>query len=480
MQLTWGDVLKKNPRILEILNIYFNAMAERNAGKASTHFHERAEDLGTIVLTNKTHQKTRFVRALLRGLTAALRNLPTLVAVIAEECENAANEHDNTSVKKLTAIWKKLEDGKNLVFTIGMAQLLEMYSEVSLEAQQSFHFPIQVWNKILQAKENLGKLADKWEWSNNTLKLAGIGTPQLIIDRLVETGIYVPFVPPGSVRRHKQMIKDFDELLAEQNTNNEKDLFDEENQIVLELAGSVNITGVTNEMIKSVETKLQEIAVALKTAWDKRQVESGLQRVLLKAFGTIYTCNDQDETEFMPQMIDHLNQVIQHLPPRQAETISAHDCLNGYIEWNKFWKSSASENPLSTIHVVYENWVKQCKGDHADFCHLFEMCMIRIMSEAMAETIGSMMSAHCGKGRYLNPHYFSMELVLRFNLGPLHLLEGLVKEILESQQKQYQRKDKLNRFSTSNINLSAAAYTYRRNAETFSRFPVQFWSDWKA
>ena len=45
----------------------------------------RAKELGYLVLTNKEHQTTRFVRALLRGLTAALRNLPTLEVVLNEE-----------------------------------------------------------------------------------------------------------------------------------------------------------------------------------------------------------------------------------------------------------------------------------------------------------------------------------------------------------------------------------------------------------
>ena len=81
MQWVWSDLLKQNYWILKLNNVYFDAMAERNTGKAATHFQERAEELGHIVLTNKTYQKTRFVRALLRGLTEALRNLPTIVTV---------------------------------------------------------------------------------------------------------------------------------------------------------------------------------------------------------------------------------------------------------------------------------------------------------------------------------------------------------------------------------------------------------------
>ena len=61
MQLVWADILKENDWILKLTNIYFDAMGERNTGKASTHFQERADELGYIVLKNKSYQKTRFV-----------------------------------------------------------------------------------------------------------------------------------------------------------------------------------------------------------------------------------------------------------------------------------------------------------------------------------------------------------------------------------------------------------------------------------
>ena len=106
MQLVWNDVLKKKPWCLDIIKTYFSAMQSMRCGKASTHFFEKASELQNLVLTNKIYQSTRFVRSLQRGNTAALRNLPTLVYVIAEECEIATNEHNNTTVKKLKNDWK--------------------------------------------------------------------------------------------------------------------------------------------------------------------------------------------------------------------------------------------------------------------------------------------------------------------------------------------------------------------------------------
>ena len=64
-------------------------------------------------------------------------------------------------------------------------------------------------------------------------------------------------------------------------------------------------------------------------------------------------------------------------------------------------------------------WFKESNGRFKEFKDLWENCMIRVTSEAVCETLGSMMNQHGGKNRHLSPTYFSMELVLRFNLGDL-------------------------------------------------------------
>ena len=106
--------------------------------------------------------------------------------------------------------------------------------------------------------------------------------------------------------------------------------------------------------------------------------------------------------------------------------------------------------------------------------------MIRSMSEAMAETVGSMMNSHCGKGRHLDPVFFSMELVLRFNLGPLHLMDNLIESVMQSQNKEYIkrtiRKDRL--ITHHDVVVSAAINTFRKKSEQISRFPCVFWTNW--
>ena len=56
--------------------------------------------------------------------------------------------------------------------------------------------------------------------------------------------------------------------------------------------------------------------------------------------------------------------------------------------------------------------------------------MIRSCSEAICETVGSIMNQHAGKNRHLDPRYFSMEIYLHFNFGPMHLMKDLIKYYL--------------------------------------------------
>ena len=155
MQLTWADLLKKHSKIMKVANCYFDIMKQHKLGKVGTHFMNRAKELGYLVLTNKQHQTTRFVRALLRGLTAALRNLPTLEIVLNEEIREMEMAGKNDKVTKLNKSKRQMKDGRNLLFVIGLMEILELYAEVSLSAQHTQYFPTQVWSEINIAKEKL-------------------------------------------------------------------------------------------------------------------------------------------------------------------------------------------------------------------------------------------------------------------------------------------------------------------------------------
>ena len=69
--------------------------------------------------------------------------------------------------------------------------------------------------RIDSSKAEIQKLSENWAWSNENLKLAGIGTPQKIVDYIMNNSEYKPFVPSGSIRKNKDKITDFEAILAE-------------------------------------------------------------------------------------------------------------------------------------------------------------------------------------------------------------------------------------------------------------------------
>ena len=95
----------------------------------------------------------------------------------------------------------------------------------------------------------------------------------------------------------------------------------------------------------------------------------------------------------------------------------------------------------------------------------------------IAETVGSMMVAHGSKGRCLQPLNFDIELCLRFNLGPLHLLENLIQEIIHERKKDYTRKlegtGRLDMLVSATI--SSTIHNYRKKESNKARLPNDVW-----
>ena len=485
MQLTWNDVLKKNPWILNLTNIYFSVMTDMNTGKASTKFREKADELNNIVLENKSYQTTRFVRSMQRCYSAALRNLPTLYYLIGAEYKFHHDRHDMTKAKEFKTILDKLQCGENFFFLLGITQLLENYIGASLGAQYASHFPTQIWSQIDAAMEELGKWSNEWTWNENKLKFSGSGTPQQIVTEVLREGVYTPYVAPEVVIRKIDKVKDFPRICEESGTENifEIPLFKEENQRVLELAGNLPIANSNDQTLRKVQDKLKKIAGDLRQCMAERLKKTNLQLATIEAFGKIHGYENLEPNQQTEKMLGYLQKVIKALPPRQKELFDANSCLLGFMNWNSFWKSSVSRIPigvevddLKEVHIYYQNWVNQSKGQYSDFQEIFEICMIRSMSEAMCETVGSIMNQHSGKNRYLDPAYFSMELVLRVNLGPLHLLDSLIEEVLDKEKIDFIRsEDRENRVSSGDLKISAAVHTFQKIAEEKSRFPPSFW-----
>ena len=118
-----------------------------------------------------------------------------------------------------------------------------------------------------------------------------------------------------------------------------------------------------------------------------------------------------------------------------------------------------------------------------EFKRLFEYCMIDVMSEALAETVGSVMTHHLGSGsrNTLLPINLNCEIFVRFNLGPLHLVENLVKSVVkrrvDEDQVSYKRKldGKRPDMLKGRGSCSSSIHTFREEEKKKAHLPLDIW-----
>ena len=107
---------------------------------------------------------------------------------------------------------------------------------------------------------------------------------------------------------------------------------------------------------------------------------------------------------------------------------------------------------------------------------LFQFIQTKSYSEAICETVGSIMYIHHGHGRNIHPVNFNKEIYLRLNLPPLHtmkksLIPSIVMDKIDVEGKEYvsrtTRKEKL-KFAQ----LSASVGNFRLREEDKSHLPI--------
>ena len=81
--------------------------------------------------------------------------------MILNQCfEKYASEKNNTKAKEYLAMLRRLRDARFVLLLVGLAQIMELYCEVSLEGQEATHLPTQVWRSVVLNKQELELLSE--------------------------------------------------------------------------------------------------------------------------------------------------------------------------------------------------------------------------------------------------------------------------------------------------------------------------------
>lgn len=155
LQIVFGKVMKNNPEITKFNKHMYAVMSDHKSHLAGIRFKEIAEDLEYAVLTNKGIQETRWVRAELRSLQTYLRNIPTLAAIYSKEVEDCAKNLDITNQRIAEKLLNRITEPKDISFAIGLCQILEEYSSLSISAQDILTSPSEVPGLVRKLEKTL-------------------------------------------------------------------------------------------------------------------------------------------------------------------------------------------------------------------------------------------------------------------------------------------------------------------------------------
>ena len=181
------------------------------------------------------------------------------------------------------------------------------------------------------------------------------------------------------------------------------------------------------------------------------------------------------------QIKEKLKNVIDQMDEEWQESWELHmdDIVTGYVRWVNIYKCNKGLNPDITVEKLWEKYIAQYWEDEesAMFVQIFQLVQLKTYSEAIAETVGSVMTLAQARFRNLEPVNFAKEIFLRFNLPALHILkQSFISSIVEKllQRKEFHRRLEKSRPDMLKFpNISASVGNFRALEEESSRMPIK-------
>ena len=492
LQLVYSDVFKheKNgdKKIQAITSDVYSIMSDYNIGQAGSIFMETAEEMNHVVLSNKSRQKTRFVRSDMRGLQTYMTNIPVFYQIQGAVLQECLANNDNTQAKIAKKKLRNLTNGVTLATVVGYCQLLDLYCECSLESQHSRKFPTSTLMAIMKLEEKLENLGKNWVWENKNLKFAGFGSPATIIQDLFN-GIYHPYISSKAAVRstvqknisRTELQKQQDNILATGMTEQElQDLLNWNPPVAAQAVGAdtgeVPVIGFQDQHLNQVETHMKKLAKSLHTQLSERLKIWPLLLSAMEGFAGDLDWVD-DDAHFEEDAKEKLKDILGDLTGEAKNEFQFQSCFPAYQVFLKFARQMVKTRKAE-LEVIWEAfWAKYSSLDmFTEFIYLFQHVQVKSYSEAICETVGSVMAIHHGHGRNVHPLNFNKEIYLNFNLGPLHILKvtlipAVVKEKLEIEKKGFVSKTsrpKMMKFGT----LSSSIGNFRVAEERKTHLPL--------
>jgi hypothetical protein len=484
LQLVYGTALKKNKEVSSFLSTMEKIM-QMCQGKEGLLFHQVASELKAAVLTDKSEQTTRWVRSLLRLILAYYRNMPVLHAILSKAIDEARTAGDLTEQKTLQKKLDSFCNPRHVGFGIGLAQILDSYAQVSMNAQQLWNFPGTLCILMQQLSEELNNSATLFVWKDTDLVITGLGNPSLHISNL-ERGLYKTHLSEtvktsAANRLNLAQMDDFKDNLVEKGISGG-------------LADEPTTVFVTSDDIQELEFSLPRLEEG-----DKQHLVSSLQKVcqdltkslkerfqvapLFKDSVDMFHLTDwfKNQEEDKLKELEKMQALVPKLSNPSLETKVAENIEDVVATFHSYLQYKEKNIEKSAEKLYKDFYESHFDKETPLFFELFEFINIKSYSEAYCESVGSLMNICVDKGRNMAPANFSKELILAFNSPPLHIMRKmLIPQVIADLQKEvpmFSRKlEKSRKASMLNFTTSASIGNFRKRAEQASHVPPGFFT----
>ena len=385
--------------------------------------------------------------------------------------ESAREEEDLTEQKYLTETLKEISNPYFLCFGIGICQVLDTFTDLSLGAQRLWQFPGTLALSIEKLKSSLEV---EFQFLDSQLKYATIGIPSTHIDNLLK-GIYcqqltLEIKRAAANKLNLYSLNDLDDVEHEDMTKIETEDIKEQSFGFqsLEIEEKIKIEKILTSLCKNIKSSID---------W-RISITPLISSAVVTFHETDWFNIDIEEAE--KEAENKINLLLSQL---KEINLTTNDVFKGYLSFLRY-KQLHSKN-IPSLEVLYQNFFEWSKNEDdcviQPFISLFELINIKSFSEAYCESVGSLMNLLVKKGRNLSAAHFSRELIFTFNAPPVHVLSesvipDIVQNLIEKEKKYFFRKldTSLRKDKLKFKELSSSLGNFRESSNTNSHLPVTF------
>ena len=394
--------------------------------------------------------------------------------------------YDNTRGKELQRFIEHITSAENLLMFIGVSQILSMYTTTSKISQGASTFPTTVLGSIVNLDKKLEELSDKWSWSTEKMEGLQLGPPDLIVDRMENDGIFEPKLDKNVWLHHKRKQKT-------KHLNVEKTLFylkdsgsTEEDISSMGVKNSLHPTETPSIEVplmpseisfdyrkKEVEKKLENICKRLKLSLNHRAVILGLVAAAADHFHDQTWLENAEEDTFVERAKAKMRDIFQYVDSLRKEKFESliDEISQGFLQFSIYSRKKKQEG-IHQIEKIYKLFYDSHYSNTVAFCEFFEYIEVRSYSEAICESLGSLMGTTCSDGRNLDPCYLNEEVFIRVNGPKEHQAGELIKEVAAFKRangSEYRCKTNRLKFQV----LGSAVGNWRKQQEEKSHIPSE-------